>query len=148
MPHVADRAVMFGHLLRTGDRARAVRFVDRLDGGALVDLVEQLRGEELTALAAIALGPERVARSVDLPLAALVCLLRVATDGDAQRTLFQLPTGRVARLLLSLDRPRRRQLGHLLMHGQMASVPRPVLRGTPPDRVGAAFRQRRLFSAN
>lgn len=147
MPHVADRAVMFGHLLRTGDRARAVRFIDRLDVEALVDLAEHLDGEELTTLTSIALGPDRLARSLGLPLAALVCLLRAASDVDAHHVLCQLPTGRAARLLLGLDRARRRHLGHLLMQGELQAGRRPLSRISRPAPVDAAFRQRRLFSA-
>lgn len=147
MPHVADRAVMFGHLLRTGDRPRAVRFIDRLDGGALIDLAEQLGGEDLAALASIALAPERLEWTLGLPLAGLVCLLRAASDGDSLRALAQLPTGRVARLLLGLDRDRRRHLGHLLMRAELPAGPRPLSRRSRPDPVDAAFRQRRLFSA-
>ncbi|PKN59117.1 MAG: hypothetical protein CVU56_01985 [Deltaproteobacteria bacterium HGW-Deltaproteobacteria-14] len=147
MPHVADRAVMFGHLLRTGDRARAVRFIDRLDVASLVDLAEHLDGDDLTTLASIALGPDRLAKSLGLPLAALVCLLRAASDVDAQHVLCKLPTGRAARLLLGLDRARRRHLGHLLMHTELLAHRRPLAPATRPDRVDAAFRQRRLFSA-
>jgi len=146
MTHVANRAVMFGHLLRTGDRARAVRFLDRLDHRALNDLVETLDGEELTTLATLVLGPERLAKCLGLPLPALAGLLRAANDVDAQRALCQLPTGRAARLLLCLDRERRRRLGRLLIQATLTEAPQPVRR--PPERVSAAFRQRRLFSAN
>ncbi|TNF23488.1 MAG: hypothetical protein EP329_27450 [Deltaproteobacteria bacterium] len=149
MTHVANRAVMFGHLLRTGDRARAVRFIDRLDRDALTDLIETLGGEELTTLAALALGPERLAKCLGLPLPALAGLLRVADDADARRALSQLPPGRAARLLLGLDRDRRRRLGRLMIQTALqADVPSRAASRREPERVGAVFRQRRLFSAN
>lgn len=148
----APRAVLLGHLLRQGDLGRAARLIDRLDHGALAACIDQLDPLELRTLAEIALAEARVLRASRLPLAALVALVEVATDRETQRLLSRLPPAPASRILLALGRERRREVGRALVD-QATRLPCPSAappRQPPPrrDRIDAAFRRHRLFSAS
>lgn len=148
----APRAVLLGHLLRQGDLGRAARLIDRLDHAALAACVDQLDPTELRALAELALAESRVLRTSRLPLAALVALVEVATDGETRRLLSRLPPAPASRILLGLGRERRRQLGRALVD----PAPRQAIPTPPPsprragggERLVAAFRRHRLFTAS
>ncbi|MCC6621093.1 MAG: hypothetical protein IT385_07545 [Deltaproteobacteria bacterium] len=125
----AHRGVLFGQLLRGGP-GRAGPIFDRLDAAGVAQLVKCLSPQELALCAALAFGPERVARAAGLPLVTLVPLVRAAARADVDRLLSQLAPERAAEL-------RRALVGE-------AEAPRgPASRANTG--LGVVLRLRRLF---
>lgn len=146
------RAILLRNLLRTGDRRRIARLLDRLHLADLSRLLLDLTELELRRAAAVLFDDVRVGRSVaGLSTCATEILIAAAQDHDAGRALAHLGPWHAAQILSAAGAERRRALLGVLGRPVVDDIIRALPRSARPrrsteDGVGSAFRLRRLFA--
>ncbi len=142
----ATRAVLLSKLLRSGDRARIARLLDRLEPLDVSRLFAELSDLELRRAGAILFEAARVERTVhELPHAVLARLMTCSTPEDARRALAVLSPAEVARLLTVVAAERRGAVLELLSPEARERVAKMLPRASR-RLPSAVFRLRRLFA--
>ena len=145
------RAIMLRNLLRSGDRKRTERLLDKLHLADLSRLIQDVQDLERGRAAAVLFDDVRVSKSVaGLSGAAVELLILAAQDSDAGRALAYLGPRHAAQVLVRMNDERREailgRLGQPVRGDIIRALPRSMRPSTADLDVSASFRMRRIFA--
>lgn len=145
------RAVLLRRLLRSADRDRIGRVIDRLDPRDLSTLLveQELNEFELRRAALVLFAPNRVERSVgSLSDPALARLMATAAQDDLTHALMTMTAADAARVLELIPRRRRERLIESLEEPLKDPIVRALpRRARPRQDATPVLRLRRLFAS-